>query len=89
MPFLSTVEMFETMLLYPLMGFNVGFNVHARVMAGNIEFDKVESIEKVLHDIQHCGLWMSASPLISLIYFVQNYLREAHLTGISITQPDI
>ena len=38
------------------MGFDVGFNVPAGIMSGNIEFNKVYSIVKVLHDIQRCVL---------------------------------
>ena len=38
----------------------------ARTMIGNIEFNKVLSIEKVLHDIQRCVLLRVASNITDL-----------------------
>ena len=52
----------------------------AGAMIRNIEFNKVYTIEKVLHGIQLCVLLKSS--IISLIYFVKNYAREAHLRDI-------
>ena len=43
-------------------------------------------MEKVLHDD---AVYCYMSPLISLIYFVKNYAREAHLRGIFRIQPYI
>ena len=78
----------------------MGFNVYlpAGTMVGNIEFNKAYSTVKVLHNIQRCVLYLHdiqrcvsryMSPLISLIYFVKNYAKEAHLRGIFRTQPGI
>ena len=65
----------------------MGFNVYlpARAMVGNIKFNKAWSLEKVLHDARRCVLL----PLISLIYFVENYAKEEHLRGIFRTQLDM
>ena len=52
----------------------------AGAMIRNIEFNKVYTIEKVLHGIQLCVFFKS--PIIPLIYFVKNYAREAHLRDI-------
>ena len=60
----------------------MGFNVYlpAGTVIGNIEFNKVKSIEKVSYGIQRCVLLHVATNLNNL--FLKNYTREAHLRGI-------
>ena len=66
----------------------MGTNVHlpAGTMIGNIEFNKVWLIEKLLLDIQRCLLLHVATSLPNL--FCKSYPRQAHLRDTFRTQPD-